>query len=99
MKLTIFDGEDEVTMTRQEISELDGEKVAALYFTNEVYRSELKKKVKVGESEFDPLLEEVSSSADALLTNLIARFGKDEALNFAAGVSLTIILEEDESND
>lgn len=99
MKLTIFDGEDEVTMTRQEINELDDEKVAALYFTNEVYRSELKKKVKAGEYEFDPLLEEVSSSADALLTNLIARFGKDETLNFAAGVSLAIILEEDESND
>ncbi len=99
MKLTIFDGEDEVTMTRQEISELDGEKIAELYFTNEVYKSELKKKVKAGEDEFDPLLEEVSSSADTLLSNLIARFGKDDALNFAANVSLTIILEEDESND
>lgn len=99
MKLTIFDGEDEVILTRQEISELESEKVAELYFTNEVYKSELKKKIKAGENEFDSLLEEVSASADSLLTNLIARFGKDEALNFAAGISLTIILEEDESND
>lgn len=99
MKLTIFDGNDEITMTRQEINSLESETMAELYFTNEVYRSELKKKVEDGEYEFRPLFEEVCSSTGELLANLITRFGKDDALIFAANVSLSIILEKDERAD
>jgi hypothetical protein len=92
MKLAIFDGNRKHMMTQQQIHKLDGEKIAYLYFTNEVYRSEVKKKVNDGEETLITHLAEIGTSTDVLLANLITKFGNDEALSFAAKISLSILL-------
>jgi len=99
MTLKIFDGENEIEMTRQEVTELADERAAEIYFANEIYRSEIKKLVESGAENLAQLLEEINTSADFLLTSLASRFGEEKAFQFAAQTSLMIILEENESDN
>jgi hypothetical protein len=97
MLYTIFDGDVEIEMTRQEIIALPNEQAAELYQTNEIYRTVLKRKVQEGDHSFAPLVKAATDSSEFLLNSLIARFGEDPALGFAAEVSLMIMLESNET--
>ena len=82
-----------------EIMELDDVKLAEIYRATDVYKSAIRQMMDQRAEVLGPLLEEVSTSVDFLLTELVRRLGEKEALEFAAEVSLMIILEEnDETN-
>ena len=97
--MKLFDGNDEIELSRMEIMELDDVKLAEIYRATDVYKSAIRQMMDQRAEVLGPLLEEVSTSVDFLLTELVRRLGEKEALEFAAEVSLMIILEEnDETN-
>ena len=97
--MKLFDGNDEIVLSRMEIMELDDVKLAEIYRATDVYKSAIRQMMDQRAEVLGPLLEEVSTSVDFLLTELVRRLGEKEALEFAAEVSLMIILEEnDETN-
>lgn len=97
--MKLFDGNDEIELSRMEIMELDDVKLAEIYCATDVYKSAIRQMMDQRAEVLGPLLEEVSTSVDFLLTELVRRLGEKEALEFAAEVSLMIILEEnDETN-
>lgn len=94
--MKLFDGNDEIELSRMEIMELEDVKLAEIYCATDVYKSAIRQMMDQKAEVLGPLLEEVSTSVDFLLTELIKRLGEKEALEFAAEVSLMIILEEND---
>jgi hypothetical protein len=94
--MKLFDGNEEIELSRMEIMQLEDVRLAEIYCATEVYRSVLQKMMNQEEEQLGHLLEEVSESVDFLLKHLIERRGYDAAVEFAAEVSLMIILEEND---
>lgn len=92
--MKLFDGNDEIELSRMEIMQLDEVKLAEIYCATDVYKSAIRQMMDQRAEVLGPLLEEVSTSVDFLLTELVRRLGEKEALEFAAEVSLMIMLEE-----
>ena len=97
--MKLFDGNDEIELSRMEIMQLDEVKLAEIYCATDVYKSAIRQMMDQRAEVLGPLLEEVSISVDFLLTELVRRIGEKEALEFAAEVSLMIILEENGETD
>lgn len=95
MKLKMFDGQDIISLTRKDLSELDQEVISDLYFNNEVFRYELARRPDLSDRA-EATLEEISQSTVELLDSLIAAVGEPAALAFAARASLAIILVNEE---